>query len=279
MIYQQLELHIDYSALGLPNPQQAPTLTAYCASVSPEINASPRPALLLCPGGGYAMTSDREAEPIALALVARGIQVFVLRYAVNPDRYPTALVQVAHSLALIRDQASTFNVDPGRIGIGGFSAGGHLACSLGVFWNDLVLAELPGLTPERFRPDYMLLCYPVISSGPHRHDSSFRLLLGERHKELVERMSLEKQVHEDVPPAFIWHTAADPAVPVENALLLALALKEKQVPFEMHVYDRGGHGLSLGNELTMSPEGYAYEEAVQGWLELFVSWLKRQELN
>lgn len=276
MIYEQLNLSLDYKSLGLPEPQQEATLTAYTASVSPEISAKPRPGLVICPGGGYAMTSDREAEPIALALVARGVQVFVLRYAVDPDRYPLALVQVASSMALVRENAERFNIDPNRLGVAGFSAGGHLACSLGVFWKDAWLAESLNLDPHRYKPDFMLLCYPVISSGSHRHDSSFRLLLGERHDELVELMSLENQIHEDVPRAFIWHTDADLAVPVENSLALAAAMKERHIPLELHIYDRGGHGLSLGNELTMSPEGYAYEEAVHGWLELFVSWLKRQ---
>lgn len=276
MIYEQLNLSLDYKSLGLPEPQQEATLTAYTASVSPEISAKPRPGLVICPGGGYAMTSDREAEPIALALVARGVQVFVLRYAVDPDRYPLALVQVASSMALVRENAERFNIDPNRLGVAGFSAGGHLACSLGVFWKDAWLAESLNLDPHLFKPDFMLLCYPVISSGSHRHDSSFRLLLGERHDELVELMSLENQIHEDVPRAFIWHTDADLAVPVENSLSLAAAMKERHIPLELHIYDRGGHGLSLGNELTMSPEGYAYEEAVHGWLELFVSWLKRQ---
>lgn len=275
MIYRELELNLDYVAMGLEEPPETARLVVYAASPSVEYCSMARPAIVLCPGGGYAMTSDREAEPIALALVARGIQVFLLRYAVNPARYPVALIQVAATLALARERAEEFNVDPDRIGVAGFSAGGHLAGSLGVFWNKPFLAEALGRPNADFMPNFMLLCYPVISSGEHRHDGSFRMLLGKRHDELHEEMSLEKYVHAGVPQTFLWHTAADPAVPVENSLYFASALSREHIPFDLHIYDRGGHGLSLGNELTMTPDGYSYEEAVHGWLDLFLAWEKR----
>lgn len=275
MFFEQLELNLDYQAMGLPEPTKAATLTAYAAETSPEINSKARPALVLCPGGGYAMTSDREAEPVALALVARGIQVFVLRYAVNPDRYPLALLQLAKSVLTVREQAARFNVDPQRIGVAGFSAGGHLAASFAVFWNKPFLADYLAVDADCLRPNFQMLAYPVISSGDFAHRSSFELLLGARYDELVEEMSLEEQVHAEVPKAFIWHTAADDAVPVENALFYALALRKQRIPIELHIYDRGQHGLSLANELTETADGYANEPAVRSWLELFVEWMKR----
>lgn len=275
MLYEQLDLNLDYAAMGLDVPSKPVTLTAYAADTSPEIQSKARPAVILCPGGGYAMTSDREAEPVALALVARGIQVFVLRYSVHPDRYPLALLQVAKSLLLVRQQATRFNVDPKRIGVAGFSAGGHLAASFAVFWKESWLAEKLAVDSEDLRPNFQFLGYPVISSGEHAHRSSFELLLGDRYDELVEKMSLELEVHADVPKAFIWHTAADDAVPVENALLYAAALTAKRIPIELHIYDRGHHGLSLANELTETPDGYANEPAVRSWFDLFVEWMKR----
>lgn len=275
MFFEQLELNLDYQAMGLPEPTKAATLTAYAAETSPEINSKARPALVLCPGGGYAMTSDREAEPVALALVARGIQVFVLRYAVNPDRYPLALLQLAKSVLTVREQAARFNVDPQRIGVAGFSAGGHLAASFAVFWNKPFLADYLAVDADCLRPNFQMLAYPVISSGDFAHRSSFELLLGARYDELVEEMSLEEQVHTEVPKAFIWHTAADDAVPVENTLFYALALRKQRLPIELHIYDRGQHGLSLANELTETADGYANEPAVRSWLELFVEWMKR----
>lgn len=276
MIYEHIDLDLDFTKMGYKEPTHELSFTAYCASKSTAIDGTPRPAVVLCPGGGYAMTSDREAEPIALALVAKGVQVFVLRYAVHPDQYPLALLQAARAVQYVREHAAYYNVNPEYIGIAGFSAGGHLACSLSVFWNKAFIAKALDAPSEVFRPDFQMLAYPVISSGIYRHQSSFELLLGDRLEELEEEMSLEKQVHGGVPRSFIWHTDADKSVPVENALLLAVALKEHKIPMELHIYDRGEHGLALGNELTMTADGYAVEEAVVGWVDLFVAWLSRQ---
>lgn len=275
MVYEEIGLNLDYQEMDLPQPSRVPKLTAYCASVSKEIHAGPRPAVVLCPGGGYAMTSDREAEPVALTLVAKGIQVFVLRYAVNPDRYPLALIQLAKAVAIVRERASYYNVDPNQIGVAGFSAGGHLAASLCVFWKEPWLSKLLQLQPDQIQPNFQVLSYPVITSGTHKHSSSFELLLGDRYDELVTKMSLESQVNDSVPPTFIWHTDADPSVPVENTLLYASALKKYRIPLELHIFDRGAHGLGLGNELTMSPDGYGKEVAVTIWIDLMFAWLKR----
>ena len=225
-----------------------------------------RPMVLICPGGGYEMTSDREAEGIALKLMATGCHCAVLRYSVAPHRYPTALLQAAASIKLIREHAAEWYIDPERIYIQGSSAGGHLAASLGVFWNSDFLKRDLGFTAEH-RPNGLILSYPVISSGPMGHQESFENLLGGRLEERRELVSLEKQVNGDVPPCFLWHTDTDELVPVENSLLFAMALKAHHLPMELHIYPRGGHGLSLGNEMTRC-ERYANEPVVQNWIEM-----------
>ena len=223
-------------------------------------------------------TSDREAEPIAMAFGARGFHTCVLRYPCAPARFPAALCALAGAVAWVRGHAQELHADPGQIAVCGFSAGGHLAGSLGVFWNEPFLAQQTGLAPDAVRPDKMVLCYPVITSGAFAHTGSFDNLLGEdadaaRRAEL----SLECRVTADTPPAFLWHTYTDPDVPVENTLLFALALRRAGVPFESHIYSVGVHGLALANELTKNAGGNAVQPACTGWVELAAQWLRRAE--
>ena len=131
-----------------------------------------------------------------------------------------------------------------------------------------------GVEAERIRPDGMILCYPVISSGEYCHGDSFVNLLGESYNALVDEMSLEKQVHSQVPPAFIWHTFSDDCVPVENSLLFVMALRKQGIPTEFHMYPRGVHGLSLANSLTLSIQGHGIQEECQSWMALAKIWLK-----
>lgn len=253
--------------------EPAAKLTGYLSDNSPEIDSTRvRPAVVICPGGGYEMTSDREAEPVALQVIANGCQAFVLRYSVSPTRYPVALHQLACSVALIRQHATEWHIDPQKIIVAGFSAGGHLAACLGVFWHTAELANI-GLSPAQMQPNGLLLSYPVITSGEYRHQGSFNNLLGTDQAALA-KLSVDQQVTNMTPPTFIWHTVADGSVPVENSLLFAQALRRAGVPFELHLFPDGRHGLSLATPEVNPDQQFDHPE-VAVWFDLFITWLRR----
>lgn len=277
MIHQVIQLNEVFPQL--PKPAFEPTLTAYCADNSKEIDSGrKRPAVVICPGGGYRFTSDREAEPVALRFLSLGFQAFVLRYSVAPERYPAALLQLSAAVALVREQADRFHVDAGRIAVCGFSAGGHLACSLGVFWDEPFLPQALGIARGANRPNALVLAYPVITAGRYAHADSFDCLLGaDPPRELRDRMSLENQVNDKTPPTFLWHTFNDALVPVENSLLFANALRKHGIPFELHVYADGPHGLSLCDSETTGQDT-ARDDFInphcRSWAYLCSEWLK-----
>ena len=236
-----------------------------------------RPDILLCPGGGFEMTSDREAEPMAMQFLAMGYHVAILRYSVSPVRYPAALLQVAESVLYLKKHAEEYHIDPEKIVLQGCSAGGHLAANYGVAWNSPFLTKLMGMEndPERLRVAGLLLCYPVITSGEKAHEESFRNLLGEQYEEKKEELSLENQVMPDTPPTFLWHTATDETVPVENSLYFFQACLQQGVSAELHIYPVGGHGLSLANEETCRANGIGVQKECQSWIGLAQTWLKK----
>lgn len=233
-----------------------------------------RPAMIVCPGGGYGHLATREAEPIALAFAARGFSSFVLSYSVEPATYPQALEELAAAVALVRDRAEKWCIDPERIAVSGFSAGGHLAGCLGAFWQEGWLSEAVGRTPEDIRPNALVLGYPVVTSGPFGHERSFRVLTG-GDAALTEELSLEKRVTPHMPPTFLWHTAEDANVPVENSLLLAEALSAAGVTFSLHVFPFGGHGVSLGvPDTALEGRPDHVQPLVQVWPDLAAAWLR-----
>lgn len=235
-----------------------------------------RPVILMCPGGGYEMTSDREAEPMAMQFLAMGYHVAILRYSVCPVRYPAALLQVAESVLYLKEHADEYHIDPEKIVVQGCSAGGHLAANYGIAWNSPFLTKLMGIEndPERLRVAGLLLCYPVITSGEKAHEESFRNLLGEQYEEKKEELSLENQVTPDTPPTFLWHTATDETVPVENSLYFFQACLQQGVSAELHIYPVGGHGLSLANEETCRANGIGVQKECQSWIGLARTWLE-----
>ena len=235
-----------------------------------------RPVILMCPGGGYEMTSDREAEPMAMQFLAMGYHVAILRYSVCPVRYPAALLQVAESVLYLKEHADEYHIDPEKIVVQGCSAGGHLAANYGIAWNSPFLTKLMGMEndPERLRVAGLLLCYPVITSGEKAHEESFRNLLGEQYEEKKEELSLENQVTPDTPPTFLWHTATDETVPVENSLYFFQACLQQGVSAELHIYPVGGHGLSLANEETCRANGIGVQKECQSWISLAQTWLE-----
>lgn len=266
MIYQTMNIQV-------PGSAYAAHLTTYFHQRSPKLFLRKRPVILICPGGGYYKICDRESEPVALRYVSMGYHAAVLRYSIAPARYPEALLQLASAVALLRENAEQWDIDPAKIIVQGFSAGGHLAASLGVFWNRSFLWERLEVNPEAIRPNGMILGYPVITSGPKGHQPSFQFLLGPE-KSGIEEQSLENQVSEDTPPTFLWHTATDDVVPVENSLLFFQALTANGIPAQLHIFPEGPHGLALATEETAAPDGRYINPACAVWIELANQWLK-----
>lgn len=262
-------------SIQVEGSQPETKLCTYILDCTKEIGITKRPLILMCPGGGYCFTSDREAEPLAMRFLAMGYHVAILRYSVAPATYPTALLEAAASMKLIHEHAKEWNVDTEKIVIQGCSAGGHLAASLGVFWHEKWLAEKTVVASEILKPAGMILCYPVITSGEYAHRGSFEALLdGKYTDEMLERTSLEKQVTEHTPKAFIWHTFTDESVPVQNSLFFIEAMKKYEIPVEFHMYPVGGHGLSTCDEQTACPDGYGIQKECQSWLPLVKTWLE-----
>ncbi|HJA93192.1 MAG TPA: alpha/beta hydrolase [Candidatus Eisenbergiella merdipullorum] len=253
-------------------------LTTYFQDQSPELGLDrKRPVVLICPGGGYGFLSDREAEPVALRMCGAGFHACVLRYSIAPETFPASLWELAASVAWLREHAEEYHIDEKKIVVCGFSAGAHLAGSIGVFWNRDFLSELTGLSAGQMRPDRLILCYPVITSGKYAHMGSFESLLGKESGDEKKRefVSLEKQVTPDMPKTFLWHTFADQAVPVENSLLLAEAMRSAGVPFELHIFPDGEHGLSLADEQTDCGKGEQIVPECTVWPALAIDWIRR----
>lgn len=245
-----------------------PTLQTYILDGSKK-----RGTVLICPGGGYGMTSEREAEPIALQFNAAGLNAFIVYYSVAPRKHPQPLLDVSRAMCIIRQNAEDWKVDSNKIAVCGFSAGGHLAASLGVHWDKEYSQNVSGIDKSMNKPNGMILCYPVISSGQYAHRGSFENLLGQdANEEQLFEMSLEHQITDKTPPAFIWHTFDDDAVPVENSLLFSQGLRNKNIPFELHIYPKGPHGLSLATAETDENNYYIYPH-VATWVKLCTEWL------
>jgi len=245
---------------------------AYVPDVAEPVTAL-RPSIVICPGGGYLYRSDREAEPIALVFAAKGFNCFVVEYRVAPEVHPAPLFDVAHAVAWVRTHAAECNADPDAIAVMGFSAGGHAACHLGVRWHEEELMAFSGLTPEQARPNAMVLCYPVINGGEFAHRGSFKNLTGTEDLAVHARFSLDEMVTAHTPPTFLWHTWEDGAVPVENTFLLALAMRRNGVQGEVHVFPKGGHGLSLANPLTSDSPAQNIPECAQ-WPDMAARFLR-----
>ncbi len=241
-----------------------------------KIAMKKRPMVVVCPGGAYGKLSYREGEPIAIHFLNQGYHAGVLRYSVTPARFPTALLELGTTMKLIHEHAEEWNVDVKRIILVGFSAGAHLTASLGVFYRKSWFTEKLGVTSEILKVKGMILSYPVISSEEEiGHLPSFHNLLGERFEELKEDLSIEKQVDEYTPPAFLWHTLKDQTVPVENSFVMMSALKKAGVSAELHVFPEGEHGLSLATELVRRADGTGVQTECQKWIELADIWLRR----
>jgi len=219
------------------------------------------------------MLSAKESDEVALRFQAYGYQSFVLHYSVGRKCYPTALLEAATAVAAVRRNASVWDINPEKIVLCGFSAGGHLAASLAVHWDKPILRETypNGLC----RPNGTILCYPIITAkAPYREQVFMRELCVDEDSPWFSWLSVEEHVLEGTPPCFLWHNADDSAVPVANSLLWLQALARRGVAFEAHIFPNGGHGLSLADETTASAEQDMNDTCAQ-WIGLALRWLQR----
>lgn len=273
---QHITIHLKDRFPFLGEEGKDPVLTTYLPYNMTEMNRQDqkRPSILLCPGGGYGMVSQREAEAIALHFLPEGYNVFILTYSVKPNRFPTHLREVAAAMELIYENADAWNTDVERIAIMGFSAGGHLAAH---YSNAYDIPEVRSVFPESKGVKASILCYSVISALPENaHQGSFQNLTGCQfplEDAMAEKFSCDKLVTDRTPPAFLWHTAADKAVPVNNSLLYAQALAKHGIPFGLHVYPAGHHGLATVDEQTNGELDPVVQSAKE-WLPALKSWLK-----
>jgi acetyl esterase/lipase len=236
-----------------------------------------RPVIIVCPGGGYEHVSVREGEPVAFNFLTAGCHAAVLWYDISKDgvEHPQELKELAWSVAYIREHADEYDIDKDKIIIAGFSAGGHLAASLGCFWDKEWLESEMGIDRNTYRPNGLILAYPVITSGESAHRGSFVNLMGSKASdELANLLSLENQVTDKVPPVFMWHTFEDQSVPLENSILFASALRKAGVNFEYHVFPHGGHGYSLATKETSTAGKNETEPQCEQWMELCKNWIK-----
>lgn len=264
--------------LTVPGADGPAELITYAPDNFPELGSDRlRSAVIICPGGGYHMLSDREGEPVALRFAGLGFAAFLLKYHTAPrGRWPVPQRQLLAAVAHVRSHWARYHVDPHAVVVMGFSAGGHLAGSAGLLWNKRELYQPLRHRPSVFRPDGVALCYPVVTSGSAAHRGSIENLLGERYGELLELVSLEKQASRQAPPFFIWHNADDVDVPVENALLLDKALRARGVSSELHVYPSGGHAQSLADHTVFAPgEAWRASAPCAVWVGHCEAWLHR----
>jgi acetyl esterase/lipase len=244
-------------------PVDIPTLTPYLPPKDKMTGA----AIIVCPGGGYTHLADHEGGPVAEWLNSLGVTAFVLKYRLGPRyHHPAPMQDAARAIRIVRARAAEWGLDPQRIGILGFSAGGHLASTAGTHFDSGNPNAADPIERVSSKPNLMILIYPVITMRDKTHAGSRKSLLGDNPgPELVALLSNDEQVTKETPPAFLVHTSNDEAVPVENSLLFVNALRRASVPFEFHLYERGPHGFGLGGK---DPILATWPDRCAGWLRL-----------
>ncbi len=252
-------------ALG-KDSKDIPTLTPFL----PPAEKASGAAIVICPGGGYGGLADHEGSQYARWLNEQGIAGFVLKYRLGSAgyRHPAMLQDAARALRIVRSRAEEWKLDTKRIGIMGSSAGGHLASTLATHYDGGKSDASDLIERVSSRPDLAILCYPVISMGENGHAGSRNNLLGkDPAPELIKLLSNELQVTKDTPPCFIWHTWEDKGVKIENALSFASALQAAGVRFDLHVYERGPHGLGLGTREWQPEKRHPWTRDCEFWLK------------
>lgn len=280
MITQKINLY-EYFKIKKPEGARG-VLTTYIRDLSSEIDLERKaPAMLVIPGGGYYMVSDREGEPVAMRYLALGFNAFVLDYSVAEDsalKYPYQIAEAAMAMEYLRINAENLNIDPEKIAAVGFSAGGHLCAMLGSFHNCPETGKVFKPT-VCVKPNAVVLGYPVISSDiSFAHIGSFINLCGEENKELMKKVDVLNLIDENSAPAFIWSTFNDNVVPCQNAIEAALKYKKSGVPVSLHVFGKGEHGLSVADATVYKADKALKEMSVSvpEWVRLSVEWLEEQ---
>lgn len=283
------------------------TLTTYIVAEQGELSeVNPRPAVLICPGGGYFNCSDREAEPIALQFAVLGYHAFVLRYStytegkpdlpefgkpipVKKDRtHPAPVRDIGKAMLYIYENAQKWHVDTDRIAVCGFSAGGHNSAMYGVYWDKPLITDYFGVEKEMLKPAAMILGYPITDyiflrdtekapMDKEFFDNSNHIFIGEENDsdEILESVSPARLVSESTPPAFIWATAGDNLVPAQHSIRMAHALADKKIPFELHIFEEGDHGLSTATQAAAIAKSQINEDVAQ-WITLAGKWLEKR---
>lgn len=269
------------------------TLTAYLWDAVPDLPTQPRPAVLICPGGGYLYLSNREADPIALRLMAMGYQAFVLRYSIYREGgdcvYPDAIVDVGRAMQAIHAHAQDWQVDTGRIALCGFSAGGHNVLMYAELWNRPLLTEALACPAELLRPAACIAGYPVTDGSiiwgelPDDHPTMglFRqyamAIMGAEHPTEAQVRAASPALGDvsGMPPTFLWATSEDGLVNVRHTLHMAEALSKAGVPFEVHIFEKGGHGLALADQTTSNHPHEMSADAAK-WIDLCGAWLQKR---
>jgi len=244
-----------------------PTLTAFLPSPEKATGA----AIVVCPGGGYGGLADHEGAGYAEWLAEHGVAGIVLKYRLGSKgyRHPAMLNDAARAVRLTRTHAADWKLDVKRVGIMGSSAGGHLASTLMTHFDAGNPEAADPVERLSSRPDVGILCYAVITMGEFTHQGSKKNLLGsDPDPALVELLSNEKQVSKDTPPTFLWHTYEDSGVKIENSMQFASALRKNGVPFDLHIFQKGGHGMGLGGGRNGGP--------IHPWAADCLYWLKAQ---
>ena len=242
-------------------------------------NVMKRPAVVICPGGAYSSCSPREADPVAFQFMAAGYHTFVLYYSLKEDAvFPNPLLDLCWAMKLIRENAEEFGVIEDQIAVCGFSAGGHLTASLGVYWNDPEIMERSGCKNGENKPNALILGYPVIStSWMERHDQLARIIGDNDWESTYKKLNVQTGVGKHTPPAFVFHTGRDAGVPPKDSIYFATALLDAGVPYELHIFPNGGHGLSLATPQVCTPEVFLNQgdKSFAQWVNLCVNWLDR----
>jgi len=244
-------------------PEDIPSVQLY----QPPADKASGAAIVVCPGGGYGHLARHEGHDIAVWLNGIGVTAVVLKYRLGPKyQHPAMMQDALRAIRYTRSKASEWKIDPNRVGVMGFSAGGHLASTAATQFKVGDPNASDPIEKLSSRPDLAILCYPVVTmTDPFAHKGSRRNLLGENPPgQLIDLMSSEKQVTDQTPPTFLFHTGDDPVVPVENSLMFALALRKKKVPYELHVYEHGRHGVGLASD----------DPALKSWPKLLENWLR-----